>query len=52
MESKPLKFQVGADAVSALLDLPKKPRAGYVLAHGAGAGMAHPFLARVASGLA
>jgi predicted alpha/beta-hydrolase family hydrolase len=34
-----------------LLDTPKKPQACYVLAHGAGAGMTHPFLANVAKGL-
>jgi predicted alpha/beta-hydrolase family hydrolase len=34
--------------VSGLLMLPKKARALYVLAHGAGAGMAHPFLASMA----
>ncbi len=52
MASKPLTFPVGDGIVSALLDAPAKPRAGYVLAHGAGAGMAHPFLAKVAAGLA
>jgi uncharacterized protein len=31
---------------------PPKARAGYVLAHGAGAGMTHPFMAAVAEGLA
>lgn len=41
-----------AQRVSALLQLPRHPRAGYVLAHGAGAGMAHPFLAAMAEGLA
>jgi len=35
-----------------LLDGPKDPVACYVLAHGAGAGMNHPFLAAVAKGLA
>jgi len=39
-------------SVSALLQIPAKARACYVLAHGAGAGMAHPFLAAVASELA
>jgi len=39
-------------AVSALLRLPTAARACYVLAHGAGAGMSHPFLAAVASDLA
>jgi predicted alpha/beta-hydrolase family hydrolase len=34
--------------VSGFLMLPKKARALYVLAHGAGAGMAHPFLASMA----
>ncbi len=37
--------------VSGLLDAPARPRACYVLAHGAGAGMAHPFMAAVAAGL-
>ena len=38
--------------VSALLTGPEAPRVVYVLAHGAGAGMRHPFLEAVASGLA
>jgi uncharacterized protein len=38
--------------VSALLTAPPKARACYVLAHGAGAGMTHPFMASVAAGLA
>jgi predicted alpha/beta-hydrolase family hydrolase len=38
--------------VSGLLHVPAQPGACYVLAHGAGAGMAHPFLAAVATGLA
>ena len=38
--------------VSALLDQPTSPRAGFVLAHGAGAGMHHDFLAALAEGLA
>ena len=37
--------------VSGLLQVPAQPRACYVLAHGAGAGMAHPFMAAVAQGL-
>src|SRR5258708_5266549 len=40
-----------ARRVSGLLQAPPKPRACYVLAHGAGAGMAHPFLAAVAAEL-
>ena len=42
----------GGPAISGLWLNPDRPRAGYVLAHGAGAGMKHPFLAAVASGLA
>jgi uncharacterized protein len=38
--------------VSGLLEAPPRPRACYVLAHGAGAGMTHPFMAAVAAGLA
>jgi hypothetical protein len=38
--------------VSGLLQTPPRARACYVLAHGAGAGMAHPFMAAVAAGLA
>ena len=40
------------ERVSGLLDAPANARACYVLAHGAGAGMTHPFLASIASGLA
>ncbi len=42
----------GHGRVSGLLHKPASARAGYVLAHGAGAGMAHPFMAAVATGLA
>ncbi len=38
--------------VSGLLLVPARARACYVLAHGAGAGMAHPFMASAAQGLA
>lgn len=37
--------------VSGLLQAPRGANAGFVLAHGAGAGMAHPFMAEVANGL-
>ena len=40
-----------ATRVSALLDAPASPRAVLVLGHGAGAGMAHPFMASTAAGL-
>jgi uncharacterized protein len=38
--------------VSGLLQVPSAARVCYVLAHGAGAGMSHPFMAAVADGLA
>jgi predicted alpha/beta-hydrolase family hydrolase len=38
--------------VSGLLQAPRDADACFVLAHGAGAGMAHPFMAEVANGLA
>ena len=38
--------------VSALLLAPARPTACFVFAHGAGAGMAHPFMGAVAAGLA
>src|SRR5258705_9929024 len=47
-----LDIAVGkAGSVSALLDRPPKARACFVFAHGAGAGMTHPFMETVASGL-
>ncbi|HEY2824474.1 MAG TPA: alpha/beta family hydrolase [Gemmatimonadales bacterium] len=51
--SRELTITVGESvgAVSALLDLPAKPSAVYVLAHGAGAGMTHPFMADIAARL-
>src|SRR5258706_9650028 len=42
----------GAHTVSGLLSAPPHPRACYVLAHGAGAGMFHPFMEAVATELA
>jgi predicted alpha/beta-hydrolase family hydrolase len=48
-----LRLGVGKDVtVSALLDAPASPWAGYVFAHGAGAGMQHAFMRDVAEGLA
>ena len=41
----------GAHRVSGLLLMPPRARACYVLAHGAGAGMAHPFMEAVATEL-
>jgi predicted alpha/beta-hydrolase family hydrolase len=50
---QPASIAVGDKTrVSGLLVAPPKPVACYVLAHGAGAGMAHPIMATVARGLA
>lgn len=52
-ESKPLTIDVDdAGRISAILQIPPDARIGCVLAHGAGAGMAHPFMAAMANGLA
>lgn len=50
--AEPITIAVGDATVSALLQTPVKARACYVFAHGAGAGMTHPFMATVAAGLA
>ena len=51
--SDPLTIAVeGGIPVSALLNLPSAARACYILAHGAGAGMQHPFMSAAASELA
>ena len=48
-----LRIRVMSDVgISALLLKPARPRALYVLAHGAGAGMRHPFMEAVARRLA
>jgi hypothetical protein len=50
--SEPLQFQVaGAAQVTALLLLPKNARRLLVLAHGAGAGMTHPFMENLSNEL-
>jgi len=41
-----------AQRVSGLLQVPQQARACYVVAHGAGAGMTHPFMEEMADGLA
>jgi hypothetical protein len=52
-KSKKVTIEIdGTLSVSGLLDGPARPRAVYVLAHGAGAGMTHPFMASIAAGLA
>src|SRR5215467_12275014 len=51
-DAKPLTIDVdAAHRVSALWTAPPRPRAALLLAHGVGAGMAHPFMADVAAGL-
>lgn len=52
-ETSPLRFEVeGNGEVSALLDRPANARRILALAHGAGAGMNHPFLAKLSTELA
>jgi predicted alpha/beta-hydrolase family hydrolase len=53
LSSESAVIEVSAtERVSALVRTPASARACYVLAHGAGAGMTHPFMAAVAEGLA
>lgn len=52
-DAKPVTISISDDAhLSGLLQAPKNARACYVLAHGAGAGMNHAFMAAVANELA
>jgi uncharacterized protein len=52
-KATPVSIAIDGDTrVSGLLQAPAQAIACYVLAHGAGAGMAHPFMAKVADGLA
>ena len=52
-KAQPVTIAVdGTESVSGLLLKPADARACYVMAHGAGAGMAHPFMAAVADELA
>jgi uncharacterized protein len=52
-DAQPLTIAVDdVHGVSGLLLAPPRARACYVFAHGAGAGMGHPFMAAVAAGLA
>lgn len=51
--AEPVSINVGdGRRVSGLLMTPETPLACYVFAHGAGAGMRHPFMTAVATGLA
>lgn len=47
-----LRIDVGAGSVSAMLDVAARAQACLVFAHGAGAGMRHPFMDEIATGLA
>ncbi len=50
---RPVTIEIDAARhVSGLLQAPSAARACYVIAHGAGAGMAHPFMAAIANDLA
>jgi uncharacterized protein len=50
--AQPLKITIDSTvSVSAILTRPQQPRACYVFAHGAGAGMTHSFMEKVAAGL-
>ncbi len=51
-EPQAVTIPVADTSVSGLRQTPHSARACYVLAHGAGAGMSHPFMAAVADGLA
>jgi predicted alpha/beta-hydrolase family hydrolase len=52
VSTQKLVIEVGdATSVSALLIQPAQARACFVFAHGAGAGMTHPFMEAVATGL-
>ena len=55
MSANPQPVSIAVDdaqRVSGLLQIPRVPRACYVMAHGAGAGMAHPFMAAIATDFA
>jgi predicted alpha/beta-hydrolase family hydrolase len=52
MSTRPVRIEVDkTQTMSAILLTPENPFACCVLAHGAGAGMTHPFMTAVASGL-
>ena len=52
MRTEAIKIDVGEPSVvTGLLQIPDRALACYVMAHGAGAGMTHPFMTAVADGL-
>ena len=52
MNTDRFQLNIGDDGVSAEWVIPDKPVAAMTLAHGAGAGMDHPFMKRLAEELA
>jgi predicted alpha/beta-hydrolase family hydrolase len=53
MQPQPIIISISeGQTVSGLAQIPRESKACYVLAHGAGAGMSHPFMTSVANGLA
>lgn len=53
VQAKQITIEIGnANTISGLLIRPPRARACFVVAHGAGAGMTHPFMETVAAGLA
>jgi predicted alpha/beta-hydrolase family hydrolase len=53
VQAKQITIEIGnANTISGLLIRPPRARACFVVAHGAGAGMTHPFMQTVAAGLA
>ena len=52
MRQSPVVISVNDQTVSGIMTTPDRPIACYVMAHGAGAGMTHPFMAAAADGLA
>jgi predicted alpha/beta-hydrolase family hydrolase len=52
VEPKSVEIDVGGTQVSGLLLAPPQAKACFVVAHGAGAGMLHPFMAKLADDLA
>jgi predicted alpha/beta-hydrolase family hydrolase len=52
LESEPVTITLDdANSVSGILESPPEAKACFVFAHGAGAGMTHPFMANIARGL-
>lgn len=51
MNSRPVKIDTGQESVSGIFGEPRDPVCLYVFAHGAGAGMRHPFMERMSAAL-